>query len=133
MKAILLFLSFLGFGLNAFSQYYYDSFRSLPAREAKKYECNPKQLNPGKLVLSKNVFYMSVVRRDDYSTYSRSKPSNGSYVIDADHFNEYNYYIGVLPLSTFLAQPKKIYTTCQKSNRMLERHYFLPLYQFIET
>ena len=119
MKAILLFLSFLGFGLNAFSQYYYDSFRSLPAREAKKYECNPKQLNPGKLVLSKNVFYMYVVRRGDYSTYSRSKPSNGSYVIDADHFNEYNYYIGVLPLSTFLVQPKKFTPLAKKVTECL--------------
>lgn len=82
MKTILLFFLFLGLGLNAFSQYHYDSFRSLPAREAKKYECNPKQLKPSKLVLSENVIYMP----------------GGGCSISADYSNEYNYYIGVLPL-----------------------------------
>ena len=76
MKTILLFFLFLGLGLNAFSQYHYDSFRSLPAREAKKYECNPKQLKPSKLVLSENVIYMP----------------GGGCSISADYSNEYNYF-----------------------------------------
>ena len=116
MKTILLFLSFCGLGLNAFSQYHYDSFRSLPAKEAKKYECNPEQLKPGKLALSKNVFYVYIARRGEDS---RSKRSNGSYVIDAGRFNEYNYYIGVLPLMIPFAQLTKFTPLAKKVTECL--------------
>ena len=56
MKTILLFLSFLGFTLNGFAQYY-EHYKELPKKEAEKYEAKGDDRDQ-KIALGENVIWV---------------------------------------------------------------------------
>ena len=87
MKTILLFLSFLGFTLNGFAQYY-NSLSKLPnnerAKYAYKYSTYP-YYDPKKFIMNEDVFW-----RDSSYVYLQA---------DITDSERSNYYIGALPLA----------------------------------